>query len=89
MGDTYLEELVRHIADSTGLPETIATRVLADINAYFSENVEAYVRRRHAELKDTNWKNDEIWPLVAAELRTRRFAAPELTERQLRRIVYG
>ena len=89
MGDAYPEELVRHVAGSTGLPETIATRVLADINAYFSETVEAYVRRRHAELQDANWKNDEIWPLVAAELRTRRFAAPELTERQLRRIVYG
>jgi hypothetical protein len=89
VGDTYPEELVRRVADSTGLPEATAIRVLADINAYFSETVEAYVRRRHAELKDTNWKNDEIWPLVAAELRTRRFAAPELTERQLRRIVYG
>jgi len=34
-------------------------------------------------------KNDEIWPLIAAELGQRRFAAPGLSERQLRRIVYG
>ena len=34
-------------------------------------------------------KNEEIWPLVEAELRQRRFAAPGLSERQLRRIVYG
>jgi hypothetical protein len=87
--DTGPEELVRHVAGSTGLPEAVATRVVADINAYFSETVEAYVRRRHAELKDVNWKNDEIWPLLAAELRARRFRAPDLTERQLRRVVYG
>lgn len=89
MNDAYPEELVRHVAGSTGLPEAVAIRVVADISAYFSETVEAYVTRRHAELKDVNWKNDEIWPLLAAELRARRFRAGELTERQLRRIVYG
>lgn len=89
MDDTYPEDLVRHVTASTGLPEATATRVVADIKAYFSETVEAYVRRRHTELKEQNWKNDEIWPLLAAELSARRFEAPELTERQLRRIVYG
>jgi hypothetical protein len=34
-------------------------------------------------------KNDQIWPAIAAELAARRFVAPELSERQLRRIVYG
>ena len=34
-------------------------------------------------------RNDEIWPSLVAELERHRFAAPELTERQLRRIVYG
>jgi hypothetical protein len=33
-------------------------------------------------------KNDEIWPLIAAELGQRRFAAPPMSERQLRRLVY-
>lgn len=89
MDDTYPEELVRHVAETTGLPEATASRVVADISAYYSETVEAYVRRRHAELKTVNWRNDEIWSLVAEELRTRRFGAPEVTERQLRRIVYG
>jgi hypothetical protein len=51
--------------------------------------VEEFVRRRHAELRQRQRKNEEIWPLVEAELRQRRFAAPILSERQLRRIVYG
>ncbi|MGZ4433069.1 MAG: hypothetical protein ACXVW7_05480 [Trebonia sp.] len=56
MNETYPEDLVRHVAASTGLSEATATRVVADVKAYFSETVEAYIRRRHAELKDKNWK---------------------------------
>ncbi len=89
MDDTYPQELVRHIAATTGLSEATAARVVADVAAYFAETVETYVRRRHAELKSKNRRNDEIWPSIAAELGTRRFGARELTERQLRRMVYG
>ncbi len=83
------KELVRHIVASTGLPEAIATRVIADVTAYFAETVEDYIRRRHGELRDRHLKNDDIWPRIAAELGSRRFGAPGLSERQLRRIVYG
>ena len=55
---------------------------------YFSETVEEFVRRRHAELRQRQRKNDEIWPQIAAELGQRRFAAPDLSERQLRRLIY-
>ena len=40
-------------------------------------------------LKNRNRKNDDIWPLIVTELKARRFKAEELSERQLRRIVYG
>jgi len=83
------DELVRHVAASTGLPEATATRVVADIAAYFAETVEDYVRRRHGEMRLAHRKNGEIWPQLAAELGARRFGAPELSERQLRRMVYG
>jgi hypothetical protein len=82
------QDLVRHIAASTGLPEATAGRVVADITAYFAETVEDFVCRRHDELKRKQRKNDEIWPLIAAELKTRRFSAEELSWRQLRRIAY-
>ncbi len=89
MNDLYPQDLVRRVAASTGLPETTARRVVADVTAYFGETVEEFVIRRHAALKDKNRTNDEIWPLIAAELGARRFGAPALTERQLRRMVYS
>jgi hypothetical protein len=89
MPDPFPQDLARYLAASTGLPQSTATRVIADVTTYFSETIEAFVRRRHAELQRGQRKNDEIWPVIAAELSQRRFAAPGLTERQLRRLVYG
>lgn len=83
------QDLVRHVAKSTGLDEATASRVVADVMAYFAQTVEEYVIHRHADLKNRNRKNDDIWPLISAELETRRFKAVGLSERQLRRIVYG
>ncbi len=63
--------------------------MVADVLSYFSETSEEFVRRRHGELRTRGLTNDEIFPRVAAELRGRRVAAPELSLRQLRRIIYG
>ena len=89
MPDPVPQDLARYLAASTGLPPSIAVRVIADVTTYFSETIEDFVRRRHAELRRGQRKNDEIWPVIAAELSQRRFAAPGLSERQLRRLVYG
>jgi hypothetical protein len=83
------QDLVRHVARSTGLDEATAARVVADVAAYFGQTVEEYVIMRHAGLKNRNRKNDDIWPLISGELKIRRFKAEDLTERQLRRMVYG
>ncbi|MFC4785994.1 hypothetical protein ACT8ZV_16065 [Nocardioides sp. MAHUQ-72] len=81
--------LVDRIAASTGLSGAEAARVVEDVVAYFAEPVEAYVRRRHAHLQTYGAKNPEIFARIAEELAARVVAAPELSERQLRRIVYG
>lgn len=83
------QDLIRHVARSTGLDEATASRVVADVIAYFGQTAEEYVVERHSDLKSKNRKNDDIWPLIAGELKSRRFKAEELSERQLRRIVYG
>ena len=83
-------ELVRHVAASTGLPGAVAARVVADVVAYYcSETTEEYVRRRHRELQARDRRNAEIWTEIADELAHRPVAAGAVTERRLRRMVYG
>jgi hypothetical protein len=81
--------LVDHVATSTGLTTAEAARVVDDVLAFHAEPVEDYVRRRHAELKTYGARNPEIFAALAEELAHRVVAAPQLSERQLRRIVYG
>jgi hypothetical protein len=82
-------ELVDRIAASTGLSAAEAARIVDDVVAFHAEPVEEYVRRRHAHLQTYGARNPEIFARIAEELGDRVVAAPRLTERQLRRIVYG
>jgi len=81
--------LVDHLVTGTGLTAAEAQRVVEDVVAFYAEPVEEYVRRRHAELKTYGAKNDEIFARIATELGGRVVAAPPLSERQLRRIIYS
>jgi len=47
------------------------------------------VRRRHRELQATGLANLAIFDRIADELASRPVAAPPLSPRQIRRIVYG
>ena len=82
-------ELIERIATSTGLSAADAARVIEDVVAFHAEPVEEFVRRRHAQLKTFGEKNPEIFARIAEELAGRVVASPPLTQRQLRRIVYG
>jgi len=82
-------DLVARIAASTGLSAAEAARVVEDVATFYAEPVEEYVRRRHAHLKTYGAKNPEIFARIAEELADRVVAASELTERQLRRLIYG
>ena len=83
------DELVEQVSRTTGLPLDDARRVVADVLAYFTETTEEYVRRRHRELQTYGARNDEIFARLGAELRHWPVRSPELSARQLRRIVYG
>jgi hypothetical protein len=81
--------LVAHLVATTELSSAEAARVVEDVVAFHAETVEDYVRRRHSALKTYGSRNSEIFERLAQELADRVVAAPPLTERQLRRIVYG
>jgi len=82
-------DLIDRVASSTGLTPGEAARVVADILAWYREPVEDFVRRRHAHYQLYGKRNPEIFAQIAGELASRLVAAPSLSERQLRRIVYG
>jgi hypothetical protein len=81
--------LVAHVVATTSLTPGEAVRVVEDVIAFHAQPVEDYVRARHAHLKTYGARNPEIFAAIAEELRERVVAPPPLTERQLRRIVYG
>lgn len=81
--------LIDRVVASTGLTPAEAARVVEDVLAFHAEPVEDYVRRRHAELKTYGARNPQIFARIAEELADRVVAAPRLTERQLRRVIYG
>jgi hypothetical protein len=82
-------DLIDRLAGSTGLTPAEAARVIDDVLAWYREPVDDYVRRRHAHYKLSGKRNAEIFALISRELPVRVVAAPSLSERQLRRIVYG
>ena len=84
-----VEELVDHLVRSGALRRGEAARVVAEVVDFFSETADEYVRRRHRELRSRGAANAEIFGRIARELAARPVAAPRLSERQIRRLIYG
>ncbi|MGF1430685.1 hypothetical protein [Kitasatospora sp. LaBMicrA B282] len=82
-------DLLAHLTRTSVLGPGEAARVVAEVLAYFSETTAEFVQRRHGELQSRGLTNDQIFQRIAEELPARRVVAPELSARQLRRIVYG
>lgn len=82
-------DLVGHVVATTELTRAEARRVIGDVVAYYADPVEDVVRRRHGELRTYGTRNPEAFARIAQELSERVVAPPELSERQIRRIVYG
>jgi hypothetical protein len=89
MASQQWDDLVAHLTRTTPLLPAAATRVVEEVVAYFRETTEDFVRRRHRELQVAGLANAEIFRRIDAELSARPVAAPDLSERQIRRLVYG
>ncbi|MCX4667068.1 hypothetical protein OG453_10395 [Streptomyces sp. NBC_01381] len=83
------DDLVDHLTRSTPLQRGEALRVIQDVLAYFDETTEEFVRRRHRELQGQGLLNAAIFEQISADLEYRAVAPPELSLRQLRRMIYG
>lgn len=89
MPGDWTDDLVTYLESTSRLSRTETERLVREIVAFFSESIEDYVARRHRELRAHGLRNETIYARISAELAERRFAAPPLTERQIRRLIYG
>lgn len=81
--------LLDHLVHASGLRRAEARRIVEEVVSFYDETPHAFVVRRHRELQAEGMRNCAIYPRVAAEMEGWRFRAPRLSERQIRRIVYG
>lgn len=86
---TDLGDLIDYLVRSSRLTRPEAERVLNEILEFLSDTAEDYIRRRHLQLQALGLANEAIFQQIAAELPRRRFRVPELTQRQIRRVIYG
>jgi hypothetical protein len=87
--DSTTTELRLHLQRTLGLDATTSARVLDEVLNYFNETPEMYVCRRHQELQHEMVPNAKAFGQIQHELRATRFRAVELSERQIRRLIYG
>ncbi|HWK75410.1 MAG TPA: hypothetical protein VNQ81_14120 [Povalibacter sp.] len=86
---TELDELIAYLVRTTRLTPAEATRVVHEVLSFMDDTPEDFIRRRHRTLQAAGCSNSEIFSRIATELTQRRFRASELSERQIRRIIYG
>ncbi len=82
-------EFKRYVVDTYGMTESAFDKLFEEFLACFGQTLEEYVAARHAALQRAGRKNAEIYRLIRKETEAMRFAAPALTERQVRRLIYG
>ena len=85
-----LQPLLDHLRQVSRLSPAEAEKLVAEVIAFFHETPEVFVRRRHRELKQTEgWSNERIFETIESELQGLVFATPPLSQRQIRRMIYG
>ena len=87
--ETVPAELIEHLTRISSLDGAKARQLVEEILSFYQEGVEQYITRRHGELQFQGLANSQIYTLISQELAQRCFAAPSLSERQIRRIIYG
>ena len=84
-----LSDLVAYLVRTSRLTRTEVVHIIDEMLSFFDERPEEFVCRRHRALQAEGVPNTEIYSQLQAELAQWRFRAPQYTERQIRRLIYG
>ena len=82
-------ELVEHLCRHSNLTPGDAARLIDEVLAFYNESTASFIQRRHYELQKAGLANAAIYRQIGEELEHHRFRAETLTERQIRRTIYG
>lgn len=83
------QELIEHLCRSSSLSAEEAHRLVQEILAFYNESVGDFIRRRHHELQKSGLTNAIIYRLIDEEISQHRFIVEPMSERQIRRTIYG
>jgi hypothetical protein len=78
-----------YLLETYDLEPAILDRLLSDVWAFTQDSPEVWIQKRHAQLQQAGKRNEESYAVIARELAAGRFAAPPLSARQIRRVIYG
>ena len=84
-----LDELIERLSQTTRLSAREASHLVDEVLAFLDDSLEQFVRRRHRELQHEGRSNVDIYRRLIEEAAQRRFRAPSLSVRQVRRLIYG
>jgi hypothetical protein len=84
-----LSDLVAYLARTSRLTASEARHLVDEVLAFLADQPEEFVCRRHRALQAQGLPNNEIYVRLRSELAHWRFRAPDYTERQIRRLIYG
>ena len=82
-------DLVDHLCRHSALTAAEARRLLVEVLAFYAENTDEFIRRRHLELQAAGLANPAIFTTIQLELHQRRFSTAAISVRQIRRVIYG
>lgn len=80
-----LKERLSHVIDTNSFN---INKLYEELLSFFSETEDNFITRRHRELKEEGYINKEIYSIVSGELKDNLFKGRNLTERQIKRIIY-
>jgi len=86
---TLDEQFKNYLLSAYPVDESLLNHLVEDLGDYFSRDSKDFISFRHQQLHSEGLKNNEIYIQIQNELKERRFAAPEMSIRQIRRVIYG
>ncbi len=83
------EALIAHLHDVTGLDSSVLAKILSEVKSWYPLDLRSWIMLRHKELRAQKMRNRDIYAQIREELARILVHPSPLSERQIRRMIYG